>query len=164
MPAASASAPPLEPYIHARVAGSRLLNESIKSNPLPPNDGQQPIQVRIDASSTFSVSLSDLKEPNEMQIQVTFKAVVKAQDTGAELIEYAAQHLAQFRIFSKTGFDNWLQLPPGILEPYFSVANLSAVQRAERALVEMGMHGVKIPQPLAFELSPQAVLEQTSGL
>lgn len=132
-------------FINAILVQARLVNEHVRSAPSAPTKEPKQIQLRIDTSSGFSVALDNTARPNHFIVEIDYKLSLKTQETEKQLLDYEAKHSVQFDVTAWSGFDDWIDMPNGVMAPYFAVIQNFAIRRAEGTLVEMGLRGINLP-------------------
>jgi hypothetical protein len=141
----------LRAFVDARFVQQRMVSESITSAPSKSSATPQQVQVRADVGSTFSVALDDAEKPTGMIVEIEFRVELKLADTDKNLLSYLAKHTANYKVLGWTGFDDWATIPEGALGPYFSMSYGIAQQRAEHALLDMGLRGIALPRANTFD-------------
>jgi hypothetical protein len=138
-------------YINAQLVQTRLTKENANSMPGKFSDEKRaPLQVEVSTNSEFTTGLDNKDLPKELFLELNFKLHLKLKDKDQRIATYEAGHAARFLIAGYGGFTDWLNVPTGIFEPYFSALHHIAVSRAENTLLAMGLRGVAIPSKINF--------------
>ncbi len=94
--------------------------------------------------SSFHVGVNDPLVPAEMNIEVQYSVLLKDEATKNILVQYESRHGGRFKILSWNGFDDWSTPPYNAMFPYLAFLHHLAVRRAETAISETGMRGLKL--------------------
>ena len=150
-------------FLDARLEQMRLVKEEVTA--APSQFAKEPVQVQIRAetSSGFTLGLNDLKTPKNLTIEISYKVVLKLQDSEKQLVAYEAGHQLQFGVSGWTGFDNWQDPPHKALAPYTAIAQCLAMKRAQETLGAMGFGGIILPKPQFPELEGTAEVIQSNA-
>ena len=149
-------------FLDAKLSSSRLVNEEVKSAPTQFGNGRTQVELRIETTSSFTVGLDHPTAPTLLLIEINFKTFIKAKDSEKTFIEYESKYAAQFNVKAWIGFDDWTNIPTGVLSSYFAIVHALAVKRAESTFSEMGVRGVEIPNPPEFSESQKMLVQDNS--
>lgn len=145
-------------YVNALLVRTRLTKESLETNHSPQKDDGSKVQITINASSRFVLSLDNDEHPSTIRIEINGFVEMKKLETDVNLVTYSASHVAEFKISSCHGFSDWKKVPVGALDPYFAMIQSHALSRAEAVIFDVGWRGIKIPPPpldtLKYEGNP----------
>lgn len=144
-------------YLDARIMQARVADEHVRTTlPPPPVGENRQLQIRVQLTTQFHVSLNDPENPTELLIELSYEArLMTTAEPSAVIGEYTARHVCQFQVIEKSGFD-WNRVSEIALAPYFSVTHMLAKTRAEEALLRLGFYGVTLPKEISVNMNQES--------
>lgn len=101
-------------------------------------------QIRTQTTSTFELGVAEDLPVKAFQVSLSFSAILSLDGT-SEFSSYACKFVATFGIEERGGFEDWGNIPPSAVTPYFAITHFLARQRAEERFLSAGFRGVVLP-------------------